>query len=1247
MTANQCVSRCIGLRHHLTSRKILEKLCHRMLHSLSILLRRKLFHSSFSLIHPFSTLTSTNHHFQVNDFSHVDFHAIAQSLLPPPNPSSLPHKHHHPNSPLKTHLFNLSTVVPETTRAFWRLPHLEPQHVLQLLLAFQSNCINVEVEKVRSLWEIFKWGIEKNVGFNHLLKSYEIMASLLVQVGLLKEAEGLLFALESDGVFEKLIKGYVGVRELERGVSVYDVMKGRGMVPSRSCYSVLIDLLVKMKRTRCALRVATDMVDLGGILSGDEVSVLEKVIVLLCVDGRIQEARNMVKKVLPLCSEVSSFVFDEIAFAYCDRKDFKDLISFYREVKCVPTLKATNRVVNSLCRDYGVERAGLFLQKLEGLGFSPDEVTYGILIGWSCHEGKMKKALSCLTVLLSKGFAPHIYTYNALISGLFKVGMLDHAREILDEMIDRGILPDISTFRVLIAGYCKSRQFDKVKVLIHEMESRGLIKLSSMENPISKAFLILGLNPSSVRLKRDNDRKLSKAEFFDDIGNGLYLDTDVDEYENHVSSVLEESVVPNFNSSVKEECSNGNLKNALILVEEMLCWGQELMLPVFSMLVRQLCSSRSQMKSLINLLEKMPHSAHKLNQETLNLVVQAYSKKGLLHKAKIMLDEMLQSKFHVKNETYTAILMPLCKKGNMQDFAYYWDVARRNNWIPSLEDFKHLLTHICHWKMLKEALQFLEIMLLSNPFLKLDICHVFLEVLSTSCLTSTAFVVLKQLQHCFILDHAAYNNIIRGLCRERKFSLAFTVLDDMLDKYPAPCLDVSVLLIPQLCKAHRYEKAIALKDIILKEQPSFSHAAHCALICGCCDMGNIGKVGILFRKMLSKGFSLDDKLSNMLIKGHCQANDLRKVGELLGVAIRKDWELTLSSYRYLIQFMCMKGRVLFALSLKNLMLAQYPLDGHIIYNILIFYLLLAGNSLVVHKILSEMEERKVVLDEVGHNFLVCGFLHCKDLSSSLHYLTTMISKGLKPSNRSLRKVISSLCNAGDLQKALELSQEMRLRGWIHDSTIQTSIVESLLSCGKILEAETFLDRMGEESLTPDSVNYDYLIKCFCRYGRLNKAVHLMNTMLKKNNIPTSTSYDFLIHGFCAQNIMDMSLNFYSEMLNWNLKPGIDIVEMLVHRVCQDGETELAEQFLVDMIYGGETPSKKMYCTVIKSYHMENNLRKASGLMQAMQESGYQPDFETHWSLISNLNSAKGKDTDNGSKGFLSTLLSKSGFLQKR
>ncbi|WJX31696.1 hypothetical protein P8452_20101 [Trifolium repens] len=1200
-----------------------------MLNSLTTL--RRHYPNLLSSLHHLSTKTTTTSSLSNNT---------------PPIPSFTPH------------LLELSTVIPEITRQFWTVPILKPQHVLQILLGFQSECtkVGIRVGKVQSLYEIFKWGVQKND--THFLKSYEVMSLLLVHVGLFTEAENLIASLEGQGVsfgeigseiFDRLIEGYVCAKELEKAVFVYEGMRSKGMVPSRLCYRVLVDYLVKMKRTQIAFRVAFDLVDLSESLSRDEMNNVEDVMVLLCIDAKIQEARSLIRKVLHLKNyEVSSFVFDEIAFGYCEKKDFKDLISFFVEVNCAPSVIAGNRVMSSMCKSYGVERANVFLEELESVGFSPNEVTYGILIGWSCHEGKMRNALSYLSVMLSKSFVPCLCTYNGLISGLFKVGMLEHARDILDEMIDRGTTPDISTFRVLIAGYCKSRRFDKVKSLVREMESLGLVKLSSMESPLSKAFEILGLNPLSVRLKRDNDKKLFKAEFFDEMGNALYLDTDVDEFENHVASILEESILPNFNSSIRKECSSNNLKHAFTLVEEMLCWGQELLMPELSKLVRQLCSSRSQITSVVRLLEKMPRSARELDEESLNLIVRAYSKKGLLCRAKSTLDEMLQNKFHIENETFTSLLIPLCKKGNMKDLNYYWNIACGNKWSPKLEEFKHLLGHICHWKILPEALQLLEIMILSYPHLRLDIYHIFLEVLSAKGLTETALVVLKQLQHCPFLDHAGYNNLIRGLCNEGKFSLAFEILDDMLDRNLTPCLDVSVLLIPQLCKAQRYDKAIALKEIILKEHPSFPHAAHHGLICGFCNTGNIEKADSLFRDMLSKGLSFDDDLCNTLIQGYCKANDLRKVGELLGVAVRKSCELSLSSYRNLVRSMCMKGRVVFALNLKNLMLAQCQLDDVIIYNILIFYLLSSGNRLDVKKTLTEMEEKKVILDEVGQNFLVYGFLQCKDLSGSLHYLTTMISKGLKPSNRSLRKVINSLCDVGELQKALELSREMGLRRWIHDSIIQTTIVENLLSRGLVKEAESFMDRMEDESLTPDNINYDYLIKRFCQYGRLKKAVHLMNIMLKKSNILISTSYDILIHGLCAQNQLDIASDFYSEMLNWNLKPRISTVEMLVFSFCEHRRTEQAEQFLADMIRGGETPTRKMYCTVIKSYHTENNLRKASELVQAMQEKGYQPDFDIHWSLVSNLSNAKEKDTaDNGSKGFLSRLLSKTGFLQKR
>ena len=279
-------------------------------------------------------------------------------------------------------------------------------------------------------------------------------------------------------------------------------------------------------------------------------------------------------------------------------------------------------------------------------------------------------------------------------------------------------------------------------------------------------------------------------------------------------------------------------------------------------------------------------------------------------------------------------------------------------------------------------------------------------------------------------------------------------------------------------------------------------------------------------------------------------------------------------------------------------------------------------------------------------FLCTDFL-CKDVSNTVHWLSMMISNEIRPGNQSLRAVISSLCNVGELGKALQFSQEMESKGWVHGSSIQNAIVGGLLSHGKLQEAEDLLDRMVEKCLIPDNINYDNLIKCLCRYGRLNKAVDLMNTMLKKGNVPNSTSYDSVIQGFCAQNTLDEAMDFYTEMLCRNLKQSINTSGMLIHAFCQNGRPAEAEDFLISMLQVGESPTREMYSTVINQYRLEDNLKKASELMQVMQRRGYEPDFETHWSLISNLSNFSDKDNCDSNQGFLSRLLAVSGFARKR
>lgn len=1158
---------------------------------------------------------------------------------------------------IKDCLLRLSEISPATIRRFWRVSVLNPNDVLEILLGFRndSGVFEVEVKKIESLWGIYMWASKQSKNFKHLTKASEIIASMLVHAGLFKEVECLVSLLDSQGTFldnheiySNLIEVFVGDYRLEKAIACFDRMRIRGVSPSISCYRVILEFLIQIHETQLAFQIYADAIDIGLGRNVSEGGIYEGVIRLLCVDAKVQDARNLVKKVLVFGIEPNYSILDSIASGYCNKRDYDDLLSFFVQISCMPDVTIVNKLIQSVCGQFGVASGNSYMLKLDQLGFCMNEITFGILIGWACREGKLKDAFFYLSEILSRNPKPHIYSYDAILSGLFKEGMWKHYQDILHEMEDQGVEPQLSTFRVLLAGFCKARQFDEVNKVVSKMVDRGLIQLSPTEDPLSGAFGFLGLNSSAVKIRRDNDIRFHKAEFFDNLGNGLYLDTDVEEYERTIDKVFHDAMLPDFNSFLWKHCLKKDMKDAVVMVDQMPSWGQEISLSTLDALVKGLCASSTCIKTISGLLEKVPNLTYQLDRETLNKLVQKYSKKGSVHRARVILHGMLGRHLRLDSETHTALMMGLCKKGDLRGLTSYWKFARTNNWSPDLKDGKALFSRLCRRRRLNEALKLFNTLLVLYPDEVCDAFHVFLEELSAKGFTSPAKVLAKEIlsQGC-ISSHSAHSHLIQKFCKWRSFGEAAVVCDNMLAKGWIPPLDASLQLIPQLCRSGNFDKAVTLKDICLRDEPPAVLPLHCALIHGYFTSGRVREATSLFQETLAKELFLSVEICDVLFQGYCQANKRKKVEELLGVVIKKNLGISIASYRNIVRLMCTGGKVSTALCLKEHMLKQRNPPTAVIDNILIYSLFPTNKTSVVNTLVHELLGKGLQLDEVTYNYLVQGFCRCKDLSSATRYLKYMMEKDLRPSNRSLREMIKCLCCYGELEEALTLSKEMELRGWKHGSVIQNNVVETLLSHGKLGEAINFLDRMATKGLIPENIDYNFLIKRLCQHGRVDKSVDLIDIMLRKGNVPESSSFDSVVQSFCTRRKLDVALNFHAEMLCRNQRPSINTWSILIKSLSEGGKLAEAEKQLDSMVQLGEIPRRETYSLLINMYRSQNNLNKASELLRSMQRCGYEPDFETHWSLISNLRDSSDNITVGKQNGrFLSRFLSEIGFSRK-
>ncbi|CAA0823387.1 Pentatricopeptide repeat-containing protein [Striga hermonthica] len=1156
---------------------------------------------------------------------------------------------------LKDHLLSLSSICPHIVRRFWRTTVLKPEHVLEIFLGFKSDrCENkLAVQKsVGTLWGIFNWASGQSKEFLHSPHSCKIMASLLVHNGYFTEAEYLFTRKESQGIlldckeiFDNLIVGYLGEFDLEKGLLVYERMRSLDLVPSLSTYDALLGYLVELNETKLMYDVYLDLITVGMGRNVEESSCHEKIIRLLCADGKVQEARDLVRRTMSFGMKPSNLVVNAISSGYCDKKDYSDLLIFLDEAGIVPDMKLGNKILFSLCNNFGTDQASVFLQKLEEINFSPSEITFGILIGFSCREGKLKNALCYISDVLSRGLKPNVYSYNALLSGMFKEGMWMQAREVLLDMKDMGVSPDLSTYRVLLAGFCKARQFDEVKAIVSEMVDCDLITLTPLEDLLAKGFVILGLSPSNVKIKRDNDRGLYKTEFFDSLGNGLYLDTDMDEYEKIIVSVLEDAMVPDFNSSIVDKSSSSDIQGIEIMVDEMEIWGQELSSSASACLINRFCSGPFSVKNITHHVSVMSKSIYQLDHKNLNTLIRMYSKNGFAFNARMLFDGMVKRGYTIDNRTYSSLLFDACKKGDLKSFSYCCDLAQKSNWYPEAKDRNALLRSLCRNKWLNEACELFETMLSVSPYDIMGSFHSLLEGLCTEGLTSIARPLVEEFsKEGMFLDNTAYSHLVSGFCREKKFVEALRTFDYMLSLNLSPPQDVVMQVICQLCKTN-VEKAFELKILVSRNQPHALILINCALINGLCKSGKIEKAASVFREVSLEGSIFDVEVYNSLIEGYCVLSNFEKVKQILAAMIRNNFSITVFSYSKMVRSACTEDKFSIAICLKELMVHTSELPQLVLYNILIFHISSMRAHLLLDEIIFTLGKKDIQFDDVTYNYVIRGFLLCEDTSRCLHYLTAMISQGLKPSNRTLRKVITRLCENGNIDLIVDLSRQMEIRGWDFGPFIQCKIVNALIDNRNILEAVEFLDKLMSKDLISNNMSYDYLIQRFYQHGRMDKSVELLNSMLRKGSAPESTSYDCIIQGLCDCCEWDKALDYYTEMLCRGLKPSLSTFETLVCGLTGCGLLEEGEKILKSMIcYFGENPRREVFETLVGAYISEKNNSKAFELLKFMQQKGYEPDFDTHWSLIGNLSDSSKMDQKSG---FLSGLLSGFGVARKK
>uniref|UniRef100_A0A0E0NQ85 Pentacotripeptide-repeat region of PRORP domain-containing protein n=1 Tax=Oryza rufipogon TaxID=4529 RepID=A0A0E0NQ85_ORYRU len=1015
---------------------------------------------------------------------------------------------------------------PETLRPFWRASELKPDDFLNILIGFGPDA--AEVKKAIFLWNLYRWASWQSKAFQHLPRSNEIMVSILANAHMLSQAESLLLLLDGNRVladagklFSQVIQAYAEAGNLGKSISIYDCAQDRCLIPSGSCYQVLLHLLMERRKNDLVLRVYLDMLG-AGLGSYTEGDILDIVVKALIKKDKFLQAIGIIRQLKDLNIQMSKGSLSAVTQEFCKKKDIGDMMNFLEEWRYLPDLLLSNRIIASLCANIGTDEAWLVFQRLEVLGFVPDATTFGIFIRYSCRELKLKAAFLYLSECFSRHINPKVCAYNAIIGGIFKEGLYRHAKYVFEDMAERKIIPELLTYKILLAGYCRYRQFDEIEQTLRTMETNGINDIPSGNCVLSKALSFLGLDHLGVKVKRDNAAGYPKAEFFDSVGNGLYLDTDSTKFEASLVQIIDYALYPDISLNLVRACRQGDIASALVLKDETFQWGHDISTASYSELLKALSASPARAMDAINLIDEMADTPDKFDAQNLNLAVQTLSRNGRSACARLAFDRLLRDGFPASQDTYTYLMIGFCIERDIAGFWECWSLATKHGWSPGSRDVIPLISHLSKWGVIEEALEFISVLL--------------------DCYPSLFF--------------SAYCQLLEELCMTGCTSVGCAMLEALIEKGVAVDPSLICNVMEGFLKEHKIAETIGMYDMLLNRNKVLNVST--------------------YQSALSSVARIDAERAMDLVQ-----------------------------------------------SVMNMESTDFSTCSSIVKN-----LLQSGKIGQVHNLLKDMKSNGFSPDTTTYDFLVNGFHKSGDVDHSINMLDSCIAQGLTPSNRSLRVVLSHHCKLGNLEKSLELFHLIESNGWKHGLVIETTLISSLLSSGRFSEATSCLNSMNKRELIGFDIHFDVLIKELCLLGDVEMSVSLLNTMLKKGKIPSEVSYDSVVYRLCMLKEFDQALDFLAEMQFANLKPSDMSCDVLIQGLCAMGRTCDAMNILEMLTTIGSSPS----------YHMSNNLQKAATLLHDMQQAGFSPNFEMHWSVISNL-SSNAKRTTGYEKPILSNLIS--------
>ncbi|OMO57934.1 hypothetical protein COLO4_34979 [Corchorus olitorius] len=230
-------------------------------------------------------------------------------------------------------------------------------------------------------------------------------------------------------------------------------------------------------------------------------------------------------------------------------------------------------------------------------------------------------------------------------------------------------------------------------------------------------------------------------------------------------------------------------------------------------------------------------------------------------------------------------------------------------------------------------------------------------------------------------------------------------------------------------------------------------------------------------------------------------------------------------------------------------------------------------------------------DVVAWNVLISGLVKCGKFEDAVNVFGLMRKEGLvKPSEATIVTMVNGYIQFNRFDEAVELFQEMQIRGVKPDKFLVVSLLTGCAQSGALEQGKWIHGYLNENKIVVDTVVGTALIEMYAKCGCAEKALEIFYGLSKKD----TASWTSIICGLAVNGEASKALELFSEMKQTDEKPD-HITFIGVLSACNHGG--LVEE------------GRKFFYSMSQVYQIEPKLEHYSCLIDLLGRAGQLAEVE--------------------------------------